>query len=395
MTKKILWFFEHFEREMPIINLCREQLHAEGVDVEIQPSLLNFLDLSIYGQSYNAIIVPSKNRLLGRVLQNIDIPIICLNYEQMLSGINNALKAPDVLVKQARHLLAWSEDFGYYLKHNGIDPDTIIYSQRPQNEIARQYIDNANFQLPAIVQDAKKQFQNIIYLPLTCLQAFKTDAELVRLAKATGAEKNQLIERKQAVKSQLISLYQEIEKAKDSFFILRPHPGVTIEDHEALISKMGKASFDNLLITDEGNVYDWFNASDIIISNYSSVLLDAHAVGKAAYLFKTDALPLWMHYQWFEEFSVINSFEEASFSNAENRVKKQRESDYPINSHVIADIVKQTLEQKAVILSRKRLYYLASSTRFWADIMRSFMARVDFGNVKVRKDYHNFKNLSH
>ena len=281
------------------------------------------------------------------------------------------------------------------MKHNGIDPDTIIYSQRPQNEIARQYIDNANFQLPAIVQDAKKQFQNIIYLPLTCLQAFKTDAELVRLAKATGAEKNQLIERKQAVKSQLISLYQEIEKAKDSFFILRPHPGVTIEDHEALISKMGKASFDNLLITDEGNVYDWFNASDIIISNYSSVLLDAHAVGKAAYLFKTDALPLWMHYQWFEEFSVINSFEEASFSNAENRVKKQRESDYPINSHVIADIVKQTLEQKAVILSRKRLYYLASSTRFWADIMRSFMARVDFGNVKVRKDYHNFKNLSH
>ena len=391
MTKKILWFFEHFEREMPIINLCREQLEADGVDVEIQPSLLNFPELSIYGQSYHAIIVPSKNRLLARILKDIDIPIICLNYEQMLSGINNALKAPDALVKQARYLLAWSEDFGDYLKHNGIDPDAIIYSQRPQNEIARQYIDGTNFHLPVIVQEAKKQFKNIIYLPLTCLQAFKTDAELTRLAKATGVEKNQLIERKQAVKSQLIFLYEEIVRSKNSFFILRPHPGVMIEDHQALLSEIGVNRCDNLLITDEGNVYDWFNVSDIIISNYSSVLLDAHAVDKDVYLFKTDMLPLWMHYAWFDEFRVIHSFDETSFATAEQSAKKQKTPDYPANSHVITDILKQSLQQKEAVLSRIRLCYLTCSTRFWADILRLLMLRANFGSIKVKKDYESFK----
>ena len=394
MTKKILWFFEHFEREMPIIKLCREQLEAEAIDVEIQPSLLNFPELSIYGQSYHAIIVPSKNRLLGRILQDIDIPIICLNYEQMLSGINNALKAPDALVKQARYLLAWSDDFGRYLKHNGIDSDAIIYSQRPQNEIAHQYIANDDFEVPARVLEAKKHFKNIIYLPLTCLQAFKTDAELARLAKATAVEKDQLIERKQAVTGQLKSLYEEIAKAKDSFFILRPHPGVTIEDHQALMSEIGLNKCDNLLITDEGNVYDWFTISDMVISNYSSVLLDAHAVDKAAYLFKTETLPLWMHYEWFNDFKVIHSFDEASFAKAKKRAKKQKTSDYPANSHVITDILKQSLQQKAAIIPKKRLCYLASSTRFWSDIVRSFMARAYFGNLKVRKDYLNFKNLS-
>jgi len=394
MIKKVLWFFEHFEREMPIINLCRERLEAEGIDVEIQPSLLNFPELSIYGQSYHAIIVPSKNRLLARILQNIDIPIICLNYEQMLSGINNALKAPDALVKQASYLLAWSDDFGHYLKHNGIDPDAIIYSQRPQNAIARQYIDSTNFHLPVFVQEAKKRFKNIIYLPLTCLQAFKTDAELWRLAKATGVDNSLLTTRKYAVRRQIVSLYQEIEKATESFFILRPHPGVTIEDHKSLLREIGIKELSNLLITDEGNAYDWLNISDIVVSNYSSVLLDAKAVEKDTYLFKPNILPQWMHYDWFDDFNVIHSFDDWDLSQAKKNTTRPKAYDYPANSEAVTEILKHALQEKAAVLSKKRLFHLAHSPRFWADIVRLIKVQAGFGDLKVKKDYESFKKYT-
>ena len=391
MTKKILWFFEHFEREMPIINLCRERLEADGIDVEIQPSLLNFPELSIYGQSYHAIIVPSKNKLLAHILQKIDIPIICLNYEQMLSGINNVLKAPDALVKQARYLLAWSDHFGDYLKNNGIQSDSIIYSQRPQNEIASQYINSTSSHLPVFIQEAKKQFKNIIYLPLTCLQAFKTDAELWRLAKATCVDKSLLITRKYAVRRQIVSLYQEIETATESFFILRPHPGVTIEDHKSLLREIGLEEVSNLLITDEGNAYDWLNISDIVVSNYSSVLLDAQAVEKDTYLFKPDMLPQWMHYDWFDDFNVIHSFDEWTLEQAKKNTTRQKAYAYPTNSQAVTEILKQALQEKAAVLSKKRLFYLTYSPRFWADIFRLIKAQAGFGHLKVKKDYESFK----
>ena len=110
---------------------------------------------------------------------------------------------------------------------------------------------------------------------------------------------------------------------------------------------------ENVVITDEGNVYEYFSIADIVISNYSSVLLDAIQLGKEAYVVFKSLLPDHMNYDWMGKLKNIE--------NLSSLKKLEELKDVPVN--YVAFGTKQLLilsEQVIRQQVKKRFHILLS-----------------------------------
>lgn len=330
----ILILVEHPSRELEIAVALKGNLLKMGINAEIVS--INFNYKWIFNLTkYKLILFPSLQWNIINSLKPIFGGIILsLNYEQMLSEANKILKPirGNSIKLELLHI-SWSEEYKTHLINNGVDSKNIYVINKPSLELYKNLGINSN------IMKLKNRYKKTIFIPMTDLQAFKSDKYLSREFKDIKSY-NLAINRRDYVKRTLDIIIDWVNDAAifypDFLFIIRPHPSISPKHYEQLFKELNISKANNLLVISDYNAFEWIKQSDIIFSNYSSLLIDAQEFGKLSLILEPEIFPEFLSYEWMKNFNKINNKEmfinfistnTESINNLENNKKYNGISD--------------------------------------------------------------------
>ncbi len=308
-------FYEHVDREYEIAELLQKKIselsNKKGKILSIifqrhlllvyKPSLIIFPSLSWYEINFIY------------YLFGMRVDLVSLNFEQMLSTFNKNVKAPkgDVIKNNILHF-SWTNEYRDYLIKNGVSFDRIRVTDKYVYQVFCEKIENNNL----YNINSKLSFEKVVFVPLTDLQAFKSDDRIKREF-GSGPLFDEAIERRDFVLKSIeiiLDWIYRIASAKSSVcFIIRPHPSVGICNYQSLTEKNNFPNLKNVIYSYEGAAVDYFAKSDLLITNYSSLLLDANFFGLKGFILAPLSFPKNLTYQWFNDFKILNSYSELQF----------------------------------------------------------------------------------
>jgi hypothetical protein len=290
----ILILFEHPDRELQVANAMAEIFRQRYRKSVVVASIIFHGHLCL-NRKFVAIIVPSYKWKFIEFLSGCKprLLVATLNYEQMLSQFNIQAFPPkgSFTLKNVIHF-SWSEDFSEYLISNRVSKSNIYLVSK----YIYQVYAGGGYRNPVTLVYGKKlkNFSGVIFVPLTDLQAFKTDLKLKREFLNKPSLKKAIMRRDYVLQTvseifYLLNVYAE--ENPDKLIVFRPHPSIGVEKYYELMMQYEIKEKDNFLISYDFSAIDWVLVSDVVVSNYSSVLMDALYFNKSSLIFEPKPLP--------------------------------------------------------------------------------------------------------
>lgn len=307
---KILIFFEHPDREYRVaVEMAKILQSAFGAEVVVASMLYHVHQE--FDDTIRVLVVPSyKWRfLLYLKLHNKNLKIYSLNYEQMLSDFNKNMNRPkhDVVLNTLMHF-SWSVDFTNYLISSGVCKNNIYQVPKYLYQLYLQKDQIDSFHKEALKEI--KGYHRIIFIPLTDLQAFKSERRLEREF-SSAEDLMQATNRRNYVYESLVEIFKIILLAaklnNDYLFLIRPHPSVGMDQYRNFLNKNNLKLTNNISFDHSGDALQWALISDLILTNYSSVVLDAQVLGRNVALIEPYPLPSYLHMKWMDSIPVASN----------------------------------------------------------------------------------------
>jgi hypothetical protein len=305
-------FYEHVDREYEISQILKTILskisNKKGIVLSIifqRHLLLRFRPKLIIYPSLSWVEI---NKICYIYRGGVDI--VSLNYEQMLSDFNERSKTPqgEFLKNKVLHF-AWTEKYRKYLYKNGVSIDNIEVVNKYVYQLMREKLssgDKKNNQL-------KSKYNKIVFVPLTDLQAFKNN-ERIKKEFAKGVLFEDALKRRdfvfESIKIILTWIYSYAKNYPCTCFIIRPHPSVGLENYKLLRVQMGFPDLKNIIYNYEGSAIDFFETSNVLVTNYSSLILDANFCGLKGIILEPLSFPEYLKYEWFDDFDRITNYDD-------------------------------------------------------------------------------------
>lgn len=321
MNKKVdlVFFVEHKDRELEPIKLIASKLRSEhGLSSAI---------LSIGFHMHHALKIKPKAFILPYLFSRKNWPasllirkknpthFVNLNWEQLLCNANLAYKKPrDEFSKSNVYHLCWNSEFAEKLLSFGVAEAKIKITGNPARDILQHFCLKNGRDLRKTIADRfslddKKKW---VFIPENYSWAFLTDLEIKKrinagysqdLAQGMRLYANQCI-------IEFLQFIHKLSTRSDYEVILRPHPGVTLQEYENVFNRHTGSVPKNLLISKELSIREWIAASDIIGSSWSTAVFDAKHAHKKCFLFTPFERPAFLDMPWFSSVPNIKSFEE-------------------------------------------------------------------------------------
>jgi hypothetical protein len=233
-------------------------------------------------------------------LLKANIIVLSLNWEQNFSksAFSYRSKSYSLLSDSKLQMCSWSDSFTLKLKKLGYTDDRIVKCK------------NYNSIILSTKSLNHKVNNKQVFLPMNYAWAF-ADKNFINYRVSTGySEKIALLYKNYAKRcflSFLDQLYLLAEKNPEYTFILRPHPGVTIEDYKYL----GKDKYNNLPknVTTQlfGDPNKIMLESCLLISSWSTLAFDKYLIGGNALLFAPELRPEWLDVEWNNQLTNLSS----------------------------------------------------------------------------------------
>lgn len=236
-----------------------------------------------------------------------------LAWEQIHYPVHLKIKAPadDQARRQTMHH-AWGEFYREYLKQHGVPDEGIFVNGHPSYRLyaepyRRFFADRAALAKAFELDPAKRW----IFVPDNYRWAFAQ--RKFPLFASLGGDVNEM----QALADFSVpSLRQLLEAchlaAADEGveMIVRPRPSVSSAQflrffHEHVGPATGRVRF-----IKDGSVREWIMASDVVISSYSTSLIEAAVAGKPAWMFEPTPIPPGLMCEWYDHIGRIRTTEE-------------------------------------------------------------------------------------
>ncbi len=304
----LLLLVEHIARELDIA--CAVKcLMAEkyGVDIEIASIVdAHGFQKTIAKYQPRVITMPYFYSAFDfgprKVLQAWpEAAVVNLAYEQIFSKINQAYKAPkDTIAK--KHVLhhAWGKFYAAYLEEYGVPREHIFINGNPfyalyQPPYSSYFISRAELAIRYGIDPCKRW----VFVPENYGAAFYGDAKLKEYLKAGQGDAFNYRDFAMNSFKEAIKWWQEGTHIANVEIIVRPRPatpqGVFISTcREALGQDPG------MHIIKEGTVREWVLASDIVMSSYSTTLIEAAVANKPIYMIEPIHFPDYVQADWYD-----------------------------------------------------------------------------------------------
>lgn len=362
----VLYFIEHVSRELDtaciVKYLCKKKY---GLSVKIA-SLPFEVDSVIHQYQPHIVALPylysSKSTKIPPIIKHWkNLTYLNLNYEQFFSNINRKFKAPqDSFVRNEVYQIAWSKSFKDYLVNNGVEESHIFITGNPSYILYKKPYCKYFPTRSALANKHRLNPQKIwLFFPENYGWAFKTDKEIKLTYINLGydikvAYKNRTFNQKSLKK--VIHWFNCIAQDQKLEIIVRPRPAISqIAYFKQFQRELGRIP-ESIHIIKDGSIREWNLACDILVSSFSTSLLEAAVAKKPVYILEPYPFPEWLYTDWFDLVPHIKSLKELEYICIHNpdSTSSQRAEDYVLQTNLSGGDAIANIAQTLYNLHKKR-----------------------------------------
>ena len=366
MTLNVTYIVEHPNREL---RTCRK-IHSDLFShLDFKFLLFPFEILKIYLAHPNIIVLPNAKKLykhLSKIFPNATF--IILNFEQQLNTIN----IDQIVSCQSARSIAcsWSKDFTEVLKQKGYNKVV----EMPKLD----YVDR-NYDCDTTSSEYD------IFVGFTDLHAF-IDPKQSIMNYNQSSELSTIIERYEAraswaydnVVSFLRYIFEEAS-SHDLKIILKPHPLVSVEEYNALFSRLNLHIPASLEFSNVDSM-ELIAKSDVLVTNYSSLAIDARLMGKPVWAWLPKPMPGFMDLEWVDFLPKLTSKNNLSALNIKqdlNDFDAYIDQNFLLNRNIYKERLRS--EKSAVVSQQVRRRFPLSQLRLMIYFLKCYV----FGVLKL------------
>ncbi len=319
----LVYFVEHVARELDIacaVKAILEQKTTISVKIaSITHGLEDVLDAyhpKVVALPYCvAVHEAGLDKIVARWPQ---AKFINLAYEQVLGKAQKNLNSPkDEFAREYVVHHAWGDFFAQYLLDNKVPETHIAINGNPSyalyREPYRDYYGNQRTRLAEQFDlDPDKRW---IFIPENYGWAFFRD-HMVRARIRRGFDPEHAYQYRDFARKSLQTSAQwwrsagEIDSVE---LIVRPRPAIPAESFVETVREMAGDILEKVHFIKHGTVREWILASDVVISNFSTTLLEAAVAQKPVYMMVPFPFPEFLLAEWYE---IIEKIETESVFNS-------------------------------------------------------------------------------
>ena len=245
---------------------------------------------------------------------------VCFNvaWEQLLYHGNREAKTPrgEFSCKHVIHH-AWGDFFCEYLQERGIPKEHIFVNGNPAymlyEEPYRQYFDQRSDLASKHQIDPAKRW---IFFPENYNWAFYPEGKLKSFIRQ-GQHRDEVFAMRHFCHlslEEVIKWCGAVASHDNVELIIRPRPNIPFDDFRSVVQRIIPAIPERMHFIKDGSIREWIMASDVVISSYSTSLIEAAVVGKTAYMLEPYPIPGSLYMDWHDLIPHINT--QSEFQNA-------------------------------------------------------------------------------
>lgn len=305
----ILYFVEHVARELDIACAVKAIIERDTpLTVEIA-SITHHLDETLTHFQPRVVALPYCVAVHEAGLDKIvahwpAAEYVSLSYEQVLGQAQKDLNSPkDEFAQKFVLYHAWGDFFAEYLKSHAVPPAHIYVNGNPSYTLYRSpYADYYGDQREALAAqfglDAARRW---VFIPENYGWAFFED-HMLRARIRRGFDPRQAYEYRDFARDSLCEAsvwWREAARIDDLEVIIRPRPGIPALSFIERVHEYAGDVPDRLHFIKHGTVREWILASDVVVSSYSTTLLEAAVARKPVYMLAPRPFPALLHADWY------------------------------------------------------------------------------------------------
>lgn len=315
----VLFFVEHRDRELEVIAAIAHLLKVRfGLSVAVASTIFHPMLSAIALRPKVVVstgIAPSKSlngkrefiHAIFSAVYGASVTYACMNWEQILSPVNKSFRSPrDPFTRLTVHHFSWGVAYRRFLIERGVMERNIHVTGKPSYTLLRRKLASAGHLKAQLARRSGLPADaRWLFFPMTCHLAFFSDFH-VRSRIGAGSDEHTVLQHAAYVRRTVNQIFcwladlGEAARQAGAMVVLRPHPAVSVCEYEERFRELVGDVPAHILITKESSAHDWVVASDACYTNYSSLALDANAIGKPSYLLEPEPYPSFLVTDWFE-----------------------------------------------------------------------------------------------
>ncbi len=365
---EVLWLVEHIAREMDVACAVKALARTRyGLDINIRNMYLHANQIL---QEYepDVVVHPFFYFVSGALATEDYVKTwptathFNMAWEEIHYKAHKKIKAPSddfTRMKVIHH--AWGNFYKEYLEENGVPKEHVFVNGHPAYQLYKdpykQYYTSKDRLAEKYGLDGSRKW---IFVPENYRWAFIGNK--IKLFTKLGADPDEIVRMRDFSIESLKQLLQWCNKAASDNqleIIFRPRPSTNSQlIRDTFDNTVGQAA-PNLHFIKDGSVREWILASDVVISSYSTSLIEAAIAGKPIYMVEPIPIPDSLYYDWYRYAPRIHSHEEFEAAclnndgnNASVALKSWAESEMLSNGDPIlglVDCIKQLVDRREQI----------------------------------------------
>ena len=307
----IIWFIEHISRELDVACAVGALLERSfGKKIEILPYTINQYK-NTHTFNPKLVILPycysiKDSGLLNYLSNWPDTLYINIAWEQIFYKANLEYKAPrDIFSKKYVIHHSWSKARSKFLHERGVPKNHIFTNGHPAYKLYERPYKNFFVTRSELAKefnlDHKKKW---IFFPENYSWFFYSNHNLEEIIK-NGQNRSVVYSMRDYCSrafNEVISWINEVsEKNKDTIeIILRPRPAFSITYFKEVLGKLFPRLSRNIHIVKDYSVREWILSSDLVLSSFSTSLIEGAIARKPIYMLEPIPIPPPLVADWYK-----------------------------------------------------------------------------------------------
>lgn len=321
----IIWFIEHTSRELDVAAAVSALLEKKyNKTIKILP--FNSSHAPNITREYNPklVLIPYCYSLDDKVLYGLltswpKAIYLNLSWEQIFYNANLEYKAPrDEFARKCVIHHSWSRERSKFLQEKGVPAKHIFINGHPAYKLydkpyRQTFIDRDKLGMEYHLDHKKKW----IFFPENYSWFFYSDYNIEEIIK-NGQNRETAYLMRNYCGTAFKKVIEWLEEASDKHgneieIILRPRPAFGLSYFKKVLNNLNPRISRKVHILEDYSVREWILASDIIISSFSTSLIESAIANKPCFMLEPVKIPKELEASWYAFVERITS--ESEFIN--------------------------------------------------------------------------------
>jgi surface carbohydrate biosynthesis protein len=314
----VLWLIEHTAREMDVACVTSALGRARyGLTIEIRNI---YQHVGEYLRAYRPrVVVHPFVYVVRGALATEDVYArwpgaihFNLAWEQIHYRAHLRIKAPaDERARLRTIHHGWGEFYRTYLRRHGVPDEHIFINGHPSYRLyaepyRRFFVDRSALAKTFGLDPAKRW----VFVPDNYRWAFAHRKLKFFLSQGGDArELRALMDFSVPSLEHLLRACREAATDEGLEIVVRPRPSVSTREFLGFFRERVGGDTGRIHFLKEGSVREWIMASDVVISSYSTSLIEAAVAGKPAWMFEPIPIPQGLYCEWYDHVRRVRDTE--------------------------------------------------------------------------------------